>query len=85
MKAYLIIITAILNLSYNLCLVQNSSPDKIEYQLSTNIISYEGNNIKDINSCELGRNKIGESYWNVSKKIYDSNDLTEQQLDIIFN
>lgn len=84
MKTNLFIIGLMAFMSHFTSWAQVFSLDKIEYQLSTNIISYEGNNIKDINSCELGRNKIEESYWNVSQKKYDSNDLTEQQLDYNF-
>lgn len=84
MKTNLFIIGLMVFINHFTSWAQNSSPDKIEYQLSTKIISYEGNNIKDINSCELGRNKIEESYWNVAQKKYDSNDLTEQQLDYNF-
>lgn len=68
MKTNLFIIGLMVFINHFTSWAQNSSPDKIEYQLSTNIISYEENNIKDINSCELGRNKIEESYWNVSQK-----------------
>lgn len=79
MKTSLIIIAFILNISHNLCFAQ-----KITYQIFTNIISYKGNNIKEIKSCELGENKIGESNWNVSLKKYDLNDTTGQQLDYNF-
>ena len=68
MKTNLFIIGLMVFINHFTSWAQNSSPDKIEYQLSTKIISYEGNNIKDINSCELGRNKIEESYWNVAQK-----------------
>ncbi len=79
MKTSLIIIAFILNISHNLCFAQ-----KITYKISTNIISYKGNNIKEIKSCELGENKIGESNWNVSLKKYDLNDTIGQQLDYNF-
>lgn len=84
MKANFIIIGLLVFINHFTSLAQNSSLDKIEYQVSTNIISYEGNNIKDIKSCELGRNKIEKSYWNVTQKKYDLNDPTEQQIDYNF-